>query len=55
MPEHSLGKAAENFEIDPRDALARQRDGALLLDVREDDERAAGMAEGAVGLRAELD
>jgi molybdopterin/thiamine biosynthesis adenylyltransferase/rhodanese-related sulfurtransferase len=37
-------------EIDPTDALARQRAGALLLDVREDDERAAGIASGACGL-----
>ncbi|MFI4970091.1 MAG: molybdopterin-synthase adenylyltransferase MoeB [Lysobacterales bacterium] len=37
-------------EIDPAEALVRQRSGALLLDVREDDERAAGIAAGAVGL-----
>lgn len=30
-------------EIDPVDALTRQRAGALLIDVRDDDERAAGM------------
>jgi molybdopterin/thiamine biosynthesis adenylyltransferase/rhodanese-related sulfurtransferase len=42
-------------EIDPRDALARQRADALLIDVREDDERVAGMAVGAIGIaRAEL-
>jgi len=40
----------ESLEIEPLDALARQRAGALLLDVREDDERAAGAAAGAVGL-----
>ncbi len=37
-------------EIEPVEALSRQRAGALLLDVREDDERAAGMAAGATGL-----
>jgi molybdopterin/thiamine biosynthesis adenylyltransferase/rhodanese-related sulfurtransferase len=37
-------------EIDPRDAVARQRAHALLIDVREDDERAAGWPSGAVGL-----
>jgi molybdopterin/thiamine biosynthesis adenylyltransferase/rhodanese-related sulfurtransferase len=37
-------------EVDPAEALVRQRAGALLLDVREDDERAAGIPAGAVGL-----
>src|SRR5262249_22251932 len=37
-------------EVDPREALARQRADALLIDVREDDERAGGMPAGAVGL-----
>ena len=37
-------------EIDPRDALARQRVDAVLIDVREDDERAAGVPAGAIGL-----
>lgn len=37
-------------EISPREALSRQAQGALLIDVREDDERAAGMAAGAVGV-----
>ncbi|MET0230917.1 MAG: molybdopterin-synthase adenylyltransferase MoeB [Rhodanobacteraceae bacterium] len=37
-------------EIDPRDALARQRADALLIDVREDDERAGGVPAGAIGL-----
>ncbi len=42
-------------EIDPVEAVARQRDSALLLDVREDAERAAGMPAGAIGLaRAEI-
>lgn len=40
----------ERIEIDPAEALERQRAGALLLDVREDDERAAGFAAGSVGL-----
>jgi len=37
-------------ERSPRAAHARQQQGAVLLDVREDDERAHGMAEGAVGI-----
>jgi molybdopterin/thiamine biosynthesis adenylyltransferase/rhodanese-related sulfurtransferase len=37
-------------EISPRDALARQKDGALLIDVRDDNERAAGMPQGAQAL-----
>ncbi|HJT99481.1 MAG TPA: molybdopterin-synthase adenylyltransferase MoeB [Rhodanobacteraceae bacterium] len=37
-------------EIDPSDALARRRADALLIDVREDDERASGLPEGAIGL-----
>jgi sulfur-carrier protein adenylyltransferase/sulfurtransferase len=42
-------------EIDPADALARLEADALLLDVREDDERAAGMPAGATGMaRAEI-
>lgn len=46
---------APSMEIDPAEALERQHGGALLLDVREDDERAAGIAAGAVGLaRAEI-
>ena len=35
------------LEIDPAEALHRQRAGALLLDVRNDDECAAGMPQGA--------
>ena len=42
-------------EIDPSDALIRLRNGALLIDVREDGERAVGMPHGAVGIcRANL-
>jgi sulfur-carrier protein adenylyltransferase/sulfurtransferase len=42
-------------EIDPRQARARQQADALLIDVREDDERAGGLPGGAVGLaRGEL-
>ena len=36
--------------ITPREALQRLARGARLLDVREDGERAAGMAEGAIGI-----
>jgi molybdopterin/thiamine biosynthesis adenylyltransferase/rhodanese-related sulfurtransferase len=35
------------LEISPREGLARQRAGAVLIDVRDDNERAAGMPEGA--------
>jgi rhodanese-related sulfurtransferase len=37
-------------EISPREARQRQQSGALLLDVREAYEQAAGMAEGAIAL-----
>jgi molybdopterin/thiamine biosynthesis adenylyltransferase/rhodanese-related sulfurtransferase len=37
-------------EITPEDALARCRDGAVLIDVREAHERALGMADGALGV-----
>jgi molybdopterin/thiamine biosynthesis adenylyltransferase/rhodanese-related sulfurtransferase len=37
-------------EISPRDALQRQRAGAVLLDVREPYEHSAGMATGAIAL-----
>lgn len=37
-------------EISPGDALARQVQGGLLIDVREDGERASGTPVGAVGL-----
>ena len=37
-------------EITPREAMQRQRAGALLLDVREPIEHAAGMAAGAIAL-----
>jgi len=40
-------------EIDPAAARTRQQGGALLIDVREDNERAAGMAEGAIGIPRE--
>ena len=37
-------------EISPSEAAMRQARGALLIDVREDDERAGGMPAGAVGV-----
>ncbi len=40
-------------EITPADALDRQRRGAVLIDVREEHERASGMAEGARGVAME--
>ena len=43
-------------ELQPDEAHARSRAGAQLLDIREAGERAAGMAEGAVGVsRVELE
>ena len=45
-------------ELSPQLAYERQQSGALLVDVREDGERAAGMADGAIGvsrLRLEAD
>ncbi|WP_158986645.1 molybdopterin-synthase adenylyltransferase MoeB [Lysobacter panacisoli] len=42
--------------IDPAEALRRQRDGAVMVDVREAHERATGLAEGAIGVaKAELE
>jgi len=38
------------LEIEPADALERQRAGALLLDVRELDERAGGFAAGSIAM-----
>lgn len=40
-------------DISPREARKRQQDGGLLIDVRGDDERALGMAEGALGVARE--
>ncbi len=37
-------------ELSPAEALARQVDGALLIDIRDDAERAAGTAANALGL-----
>src|SRR5690554_5548913 len=37
-------------ELTPREAFRRARSGARLIDVREDHERVAGMAEGALGV-----
>ena len=37
-------------QITPLQARERQRDGALLIDVRDDNERAGGMPEGAIGV-----
>jgi len=37
-------------EILPHEAYRRQQQGAILVDVREDNERAQGMAEGALGV-----
>lgn len=56
LPDSVPPFAADSREIDPAQALSHQRDGALMLDVREDDERAAGLPAGAVGLaRGEIE
>ena len=39
-----------HFEITPRQARERQRQGALLVDIRQAHERASGQAEGALGI-----
>src|SRR5699024_4916274 len=49
------GKARDNArmaieELSPQEARRRATRGVRLIDVREDHERAAGMAEGAVGV-----
>lgn len=46
----TLDDASPIPEITPAQALTRQQAGALLLDVREDGERAAGMPAAALGL-----
>lgn len=46
----TVDKDSDTLEIDPAAALERQRCGALLLDVREDDERATGYAAGSIGV-----
>jgi molybdopterin/thiamine biosynthesis adenylyltransferase/rhodanese-related sulfurtransferase len=52
----SIPASEAPLEIDPSEAYARQREGALLLDVREDDERAAGFAAGSSALpRAQIE
>ena len=38
------------IEIDPAEALVRQREGALLIDVRDDDERGAGTPAQSIGI-----
>lgn len=53
-PEHGPITGDAIAEIEPAEALVHQRAGALLIDVREDDERAAGIAAGAVGLSRSL-
>src|SRR5690606_20530199 len=41
------------IEVDPQDALARQRSGAILIDVRDENERGAGTAAAAIGITRE--
>ena len=51
-----MNTAAQIELITPADALRRQREGAVIVDVRESHERATGFAEGALGIaRGELE
>jgi len=51
-----MNTAAQIELIAPADALRRQREGAVIVDVRESHERATGFAEGALGIaRGELE
>jgi len=45
-----VNAATDVDEILPREAWQRQQQGAILVDVREDEERVQGMAEGALGV-----
>ncbi|MCK9539586.1 molybdopterin-synthase adenylyltransferase MoeB [Dokdonella sp.] len=50
MTTPAAARARETPEIAPAEALARQRAGALLIDVREEGERASGCLAGAAGV-----
>ncbi|HMM67803.1 MAG TPA: molybdopterin-synthase adenylyltransferase MoeB [Dokdonella sp.] len=52
VAEHDTAFPADG-EIDPAEALRLQRAGALIIDVREEGERAAGMPVSALGLARE--
>jgi molybdopterin/thiamine biosynthesis adenylyltransferase/rhodanese-related sulfurtransferase len=41
---------SDSAEISPAEALSLQRAGAVLIDVREDEERASGQAAGSIGI-----
>ncbi len=45
-----IAMGASIIEIDPIQAVSRMHTGAILVDVREDDERAGGMPDQAIGL-----
>lgn len=45
-----IANRAPTIEIEPTQAVSRMRAGAVLVDVREDDERAGGMPDQAIGL-----
>jgi rhodanese-related sulfurtransferase len=45
-----FGRSKSGSDVAPAEAIDRQKAGAVLLDVREDDEWAAGHAPGAVHL-----
>jgi rhodanese-related sulfurtransferase len=45
-----FGRSTSGSDVAPAEAIDRQKAGAVLLDVREDDEWAAGHAPGAIHL-----
>lgn len=45
-----IATGPSTIEIEPMQAVLRMREGAVLVDVREDDERAGGMPDHAIGL-----
>ncbi len=45
-----MANGASTIEIEPIQAVVRMRAGAVLVDVREDDERAGGMPDQAIGV-----
>jgi molybdopterin/thiamine biosynthesis adenylyltransferase/rhodanese-related sulfurtransferase len=51
---HPSMNAIGSDEVEPAEALRRLRRGAVLLDVRDDNERAGGMPDGAIGVAQPL-
>jgi len=50
LPSQNSEIAATVAEVSPQDAFQHQQQGALLVDVREEDERSQGMAGAALGI-----